>query len=89
MTTDLIPLRRIPYAARAAEAAARRAYPNHQAALDAATFKVVDAPGTYSGAFPGTRGWLLTPAAAEAISALRCHMPGGTSHRLWDVHEIG
>lgn len=85
--TTLIPLSQIPYSARQTEASERTKYPTRAMALDAATIKIVDAPGTYGGPWPKTRGWVLTATAARAISEVRCRMPGGTSHRLWDCQD--
>lgn len=83
----LIPVSSIPYCAREAEARERAKWPSRAMALDAATYEILNAPGTFSGAFPLTVGWVLTRTAAEAIAGERCHMPGGTSHRLWDYQQ--
>lgn len=87
MTTKLIPLSSIPYRARELEAYERAKWPTHAMALDAASYRIIDAPGTYGGAYPGVRGWVLTRAAAEAICDYRCRMPGNTSHALYDWDE--
>lgn len=79
----LLRLSDIPYAARQAEAVARRGYPSRSEALTAARYEIVDAPGTYSSSFPKTLGWVLTESAAQAIAEERCKMPGGYSFRLW------
>lgn len=83
----LLPLSSLPYCAREMEARERAKWPTREMALDAASYRIIDAPGTYGGAFPGTRGWVLTEDAAEAICAYRCRMPGGTSHALYDYSE--
>ena len=81
--TKLIPLRDIPSAARATEAAARRAHPTRAAALDAAQYRIDVAPGCHSRPYfdPPCVGWVVTRSAAEAYTAQLTHMPGGTSHR--------
>lgn len=76
----LIPLNRIPYAAREAEAVERAKWPTRAMALDAASIKIIDAEGCYGGAYPGTWGWVLTRRAAEAISQVETNMPGGSCH---------
>ncbi len=78
--TRLVPLNRIPYAARRAEADERAKWPTRAMALDAAFYKIVDADGCYSGPFPGLWGWVLTREAAEAISQVRTEMPDGSTH---------
>jgi hypothetical protein len=82
MSTKLIPLRSIPYSARETERRARRSFASPAAALDAATYEIVMAPGTHSRPYfdPPTVGWCCTGRAAEALSEKLTHMPGGTSH---------
>lgn len=78
----LIPLRDLPYSARAAERDARRAYKTRSAALAAAQYEIVSAPGCHSQPYfdPPRIGWVCTRAAAEALATRRTDMPGGTSH---------
>jgi len=76
----LLPLDQIPYAARAGESAARKAFATRDAAAQAAKYEIVDAEGCYSGAHPHSYGWVVTQAAAEAVSDELTHMPGNTSH---------
>lgn len=83
----LIPIAHIPYRARAAEAAARAKWPTRDMALDAATFEIVDAPGTYSGAWPCTYGWVCTRFAAIAMTEIMCRMPGDSQHQLFRAQE--
>lgn len=75
----LIPLSEIPYSARAAESKARKSYETRAKALEAATYEVVEGPGTFSGAFPGSIGRTCTKAAAEACASQVTRMPGNTS----------
>jgi hypothetical protein len=77
---SLLPLRSIPFVARANEAAARRMCGTRSEAITAAEWEIVDAEGCHSGARPATRGWCLTQAAAEAVAAEVVRMPGGTVH---------
>lgn len=79
---NLIPLRDIPARARPAESAARRRYQTRAAALDAATWRLVSAPGCHSRPAddPPVVGWTLTRAAAESVAERVIRMPGGTSH---------
>lgn len=72
----------IPAAARKIESAARKQYPSRSAALDAATYRIEEAPGCHSQPYfdPPVLGWTITECAAEALSARLTHMPGGTSH---------
>lgn len=83
MTARLIPLAYIPYAARAAERAARRAFTSRAAALESARYELVSAPGCHSRPYfdPPSNGWVCTRAAANALAARQTHMPDGTSHR--------
>jgi len=81
--TRLLPLADIPHGSRAAERVARGEYPTRAAALGAAQYEVIEAPGTYGTPFPSTLGWVLTGAAAQAIAAEVIHMPGGTCHHGW------
>jgi hypothetical protein len=81
----LIPLREIPYVARATESAARREYSTRSAALEAASFEIVDAEGCYGGAYPHTHGWTLTRAAADAYASHVVYMPGGSCHEPYAV----
>lgn len=83
----LIPLSDIPYRAREREARERAKWPTRAMALDAATIKIVDAPGCYGGAFPGVWGWMLTIEAAEAMIEVRTNMPGGSSHCRADYQD--
>lgn len=83
----LIPLSSIPYRARQIEARERAKWPTRAMALDAATIKIVDAPGCYGGAFPGAWGWVLTIEAAEAMSEVSTNMPGGSSHHRADYED--
>lgn len=85
--TRLIPLSQIPYRARAAEARERAKWPTRAMALDAATIRIMAAPGCYGGAEAPTHGFVLTLEAAEALSEVRAHMPGGTSHRRMDYED--
>lgn len=79
--SKLIPLRDIPSAARASEGAARRALrASGTDALAAARYEIHDANGCYGGAYPTTRGWTVTEAAAEALAAEVVRMPGGSVH---------
>lgn len=82
MTTSLIPLAQIPYAARAAERAARRAFATRAAALESARYELVSAPGCHSRPYfdPPSCGWVCTRVAADALAARQTHMPDGTSH---------
>lgn len=86
----LIALADIPHCARSAERAARNKHACRGAALAAATYEIVLAPGCYSGAYAPTVGWCCSRDAAEALSERLTHMPGGTSHsRLrWQCREV-
>lgn len=94
MSLRMIPLKEIPYSEREFEADARRDWQNQNQNATradmarAAKYEIVEAPGTYSGAFPATIGWTLTRAAADAITDQLCHMPGGTSHRLYHCEQL-
>lgn len=81
MSTELIPLSKIPYSARKIEAMARAEWPTRAMALDSASYRIEVAPGCYSSAYPPVVGWVLTRAAAEALAEIQTKMPGGTSHR--------
>lgn len=82
--TRLVPLKEIPGSrARRIEATARREHTSRAEALDAAQWEIVDAEGTYWGAYPPSRGWLLTEPAARAVAAQEAHPPGNTSHPLY------
>lgn len=80
MTTKhprLLPLSDIPgAAARRAEREARALYSSRGAALEAASFEVVEAPGCYGGARPRTFGWLCSRVAAAAVSEETVSLPG-------------
>lgn len=80
--SKLIPLSSIPYAARAAEREARRAFATRVAALEAAQYRIVVAPGCHSRPYfdPPTVGWVCSREAAEALAAQQTRMPDGTSH---------
>ena len=78
---SLIPLNRLPYAVRQAEADERAKWPTRAMALDAASYMIVDAYGCYGGPHPGVWGWVLTPEAAEAMRQVRTPMPDGSAHR--------
>lgn len=77
---NLIPLSQLPYSARAEESEERAKWPTRAMALDAATIKIVSAPGCYSDAIPPTIGWVLTLSAARALCEQVTTMPGGTCH---------
>jgi hypothetical protein len=80
--TKLIPLSAIPTAsARRVEREARAAYASRAAALEAAQFELVVAPGCHGKAHPPSIGWCVSQTGAEAFAAEVTHMPGGTSHR--------
>lgn len=79
----LIPLSDIPYAARLAEAAARRELGAD--ALGSAHYRVEEAPGCYAGAFPATLGWTVTEAAAAALASCTVTMPGGAGRHTYRV----
>jgi len=83
----LIPLHEIPYRGRSAERAERAKHPTREAALAAATYEMLAAPGTYSGpaCAPPTLGCVLSREAASALAEVMVAMPGGTSHRHYDV----
>ena len=83
----LIPLSSIPYRARGAEASERAKWPTREMALDAATIRIMAAPGCYGGAEAPTHGFVLTAEAAAALSEVQTHMPGGTSHRRMDYSD--
>lgn len=87
MTTNLIPLSRIPYRARETEAAARAKWPTRAMALDAATYRIEAAEGCYGTAYAPVYGWVLTHAAADALANILTHMPGGTSHHRLSYSE--
>lgn len=82
----LIPLSAVPYSARNAESEARKRHASRSAAVAAAEYRILTAPGCHGEPFPPVEGWVLTQQAAEAISAVPTRMPGGTSHcrRTWD-----
>lgn len=81
MTTKLIPLSEVPYAARNAERAARqRIRVEGDDPLAVSRYEIHDAEGCYSGAQAPTRGWVVTEAAACAITDRVVRMPGGTRH---------
>lgn len=87
--TKLMTLNSIPAAGREAEAVARRTFASRKAAYDAAEYKIVEAPGTYSRPFPSIIGWVLTQAAADAVvDGSICRMPGGTQHHLFSWERI-
>ena len=48
--------------------------------LEASQYEIVEAEGTYSGAFAPTVGWCCTRKAAEALAAEVINMPGNTCH---------
>lgn len=81
----LIPLSQIPAHARAEERAARKAYPTRRDALQAATVRIVSAPGCHGRPYfdPPTIGWVLTVNAGKALSEVWTHLPG-SSHRSLD-----
>lgn len=85
----LIPLKDIPYAARAAERAARAKHASRADALHAASFEIVSAPGCHSRASfdPPRIGWVCSRAAAVALSERLTRMPGGTAHRRLAYQE--
>jgi hypothetical protein len=87
--SKLIPLRHIPYSARRDEAEARRAHASRVFALAAAQFEVFLAPGCYGGSDALTVGWVLTRAAAEALSQRLAYMPNGTCHGHLRYRELG
>lgn len=78
--TRLLPLAQIPYTARQSESAARKRHASRAEALRAAQYEIVQAAGTYSGAYAPTVGWCCSRAAAEALAAELTHMPGNTCH---------
>lgn len=87
-TMNMIPLREVPHYARAREANARREFVGSRASMvQTAEFQIEEAPGTYANT-PKTIGWVLTRAAAQAISDQLCRMPGGTSHYLFACHQL-
>lgn len=79
----LVPLADIPAVARSAERTARAAFSSRAAALAAAKYEIVQAPGAHSRPSfdPPSVGWVVTRAAADAVAAELVRMPGGTSHR--------
>jgi hypothetical protein len=77
----LIPIRDLPYSARAEESAERRQYRKRADALDEARYEIVLAPGCHGEPEPPTVGWVLTAKAAEALASRVTYMPGGTCHR--------
>jgi len=81
--TRLIPLADIPYIARDAERRARRAHATRAAALEAAQYRLVGAPGCHGRPDfdPPVIGWVCSRSAAEALEARPTHMPDGTTHR--------
>lgn len=81
--SKLVPLSNIPYAARSAESAARKAYRTRREAWGSAKYRLEVAPGCHSRPYfdPPVVGWVLTKAAALAVSALETRMPDGTTHR--------
>jgi hypothetical protein len=81
--TRLIPLTHIPRSVRAAESAARKSFESPAAALAAARYKLVVAPGCHSEPYfdPPVIGWTCTRAAAEAIAARVTYMPDRNHHR--------
>lgn len=82
--SKLIPLSEIPTAsARRAEREARAQYTSRAAALEAAQFELVVAPGCHGRPSfdPPRLGWCVSQAGAEAYAAEVTYMPGGTSHR--------
>jgi hypothetical protein len=81
--TRLIPLTQLPRSVRAAERAARSSFESQAAALAAATYKLVVAPGCHSGPYfdPPVIGWTCTRAGAEAYAAQLTYMPDGNHHR--------
>jgi len=89
--TNLLPLSEIPVrsGARGAERAARAKYASRDAALVAAEWELVEAPGTYGTPRPRSFGWCVSREAAEvAADASVVRMPGGTRHlamvaRFW------
>lgn len=85
--TKLIPLNEIPYRARAVESKERAKWPTRKMALDAATYRIVAAEGTYSGIDPDVYGWVLTRQAAEALSEVKVSPPGNTWHHLYAYQE--
>lgn len=87
MATKLIPLSQIPYRARETEARERAKWPTWAMALDAATIRIIAAPGCYGSPFPPVYGWVLTIEAAQALAAIETRMPGGSSHHRLDYDE--
>lgn len=83
----LIPLNEIPYRARQVESEERAKWPTRKMALDAASWRIVWAAGTYSEAFPPTHGWVLTYQAADALSEIKAYPPGNSGHRLYDYQD--
>jgi hypothetical protein len=83
----MFPLTQIPYAGRDAEARARRLYRTRKDQVQAATLKVIDGSGTYSGQ-PRCHGWVLTEAAAKAIGDRVVNMPGNTAFHPYDIYRL-
>lgn len=83
MLNKLIPLADIHLAARSVERDARKRIGNRAAALELAQYEIVVAPGCHSRPSfdPPRIGWVVSKAAAEALSARLTEMPDGTSHR--------
>jgi hypothetical protein len=87
----LVPLSDIPGTrTRRAEASARRGYVTRAAALTAAHYKIVVAPGCHSRPDfdPPVYGMVLTRAAALALSERQTARPDGTPHRRLAVEGL-
>ena len=86
MNYRLIPLRLIPYRARAAEAKARRA-------SYTTVTEIVVAPGCHGGPSdrPPVLGYVVTRGAAVALAARVVRMPDGSGHcdmAVGSVYEV-
>jgi hypothetical protein len=79
----LIPLRDIPYTARRAESAARKAAGSRAQALESARGRIVVAPGCHSRPYfdPPVVGWTMTRRAGLAVASQLTRMPDGNHHR--------
>lgn len=76
----LFPLHDVPFQARPAEVAARRAYVRRSDAVKAARYEIVAAPGMSA---LSHRPWVLTLAAAEAIAAQTSKTASGSTFHLY------
>lgn len=71
----------------AREAIVRSSY-TRAAALQAASYELVDAEGCYSGAYPTSRGWCLTAEAADAVAeGSMAYPPGNSCHWTLQVRR--